>query len=252
MGRQSGWTATAGRPAVRKRNRQKDIRVYRGQIPSPGRPSVAWRADRVRFWAAIARGAKTEEACVEAGVSAPVGFSWFRHAGGVNPLLPPTVTGRYSLSPNERTLRSSTPKNSVCGRSLGVWGGPLDDLARAPSQRVDENLSTRLQGDDRSVARRTSSSSSEGGQVVGNDKLHDYVQERLSGGSKGPDGRALGPPGSQWSGSNKPHRTDRRWVQGWSPSRYLGGSGSTSPKMRPCASDTRRSIRRSTSKGAAL
>ena len=32
------------------------VRLYRGQIPSPGRPTVAWREDRVRFWVAIARG----------------------------------------------------------------------------------------------------------------------------------------------------------------------------------------------------
>jgi hypothetical protein len=75
--------------------------VYRGQIPSPGAPTVAWREDRVRFWAAIARGIKTEDACVEARVSGPVGFRWFRHAGGVNPCLAPTVSGRY-LSFSER------------------------------------------------------------------------------------------------------------------------------------------------------
>src|SRR3712207_4991687 len=74
---------------------QQQVRAYRGQIPSPGRPTVAWREDRVRFWAAIARGAKTEHACVEARVSGPVGFRWFRHAGGVNPALRPTVSGRY-------------------------------------------------------------------------------------------------------------------------------------------------------------
>ena len=73
--------------------KQKQAREYRGQIPSPGRPTVAWREDRVRFWAAIARGVKTEDAAVEAGVSGPVGFRWFRHAGGVNPALPPTGVG---------------------------------------------------------------------------------------------------------------------------------------------------------------
>lgn len=35
---------------------QRKAREYRGQMPSPGRPAVAWREDRVRFWAAIARG----------------------------------------------------------------------------------------------------------------------------------------------------------------------------------------------------
>ena len=59
--------------------KQKQARLYRGQIPSPGRPTVAWREDRVRFWSAVARGVKTEDACVEARVSGPVGFRWFRH-----------------------------------------------------------------------------------------------------------------------------------------------------------------------------
>ena len=38
------------------RERQREVQLYRGQMPSPGRPTVAWREDRVRFWAAIARG----------------------------------------------------------------------------------------------------------------------------------------------------------------------------------------------------
>jgi hypothetical protein len=78
------------------KQRQRAVQLYRGQIPSPGRPTVAWRQDRVQFWAAIERGAKTEDAAVEAGVSFPVAFRWFRHAGGVNPCLPPTVSGRYA------------------------------------------------------------------------------------------------------------------------------------------------------------
>src|SRR3954467_3204553 len=81
--------------------RQEQVRAYRGQIPSPGRPTVAWREDRVRFWAAIARGVMSEDAAAEAGVSSPVAFRWFRHAGGVTPCLPSTVSGRY-LSSAER------------------------------------------------------------------------------------------------------------------------------------------------------
>src|ERR1700744_1041142 len=77
------------------RERQRQVQLYRGQIPSPGAPTVAWREDRVRFWAAIARGVKTEDAAVEAGGSSPVASRWFRHAGGVNPCLSPTVSGRY-------------------------------------------------------------------------------------------------------------------------------------------------------------
>jgi IS30 family transposase len=50
-----------------------------------------------------------------------------------------------------------------------------------------------------------------------NDRLRQYVQDRLSGNVYDPDGRAVGPPGPAWKGRNKPHRGDRRWVQGWSP-----------------------------------
>jgi IS30 family transposase len=50
-----------------------------------------------------------------------------------------------------------------------------------------------------------------------NDQLRQYVQERLEGAIQGPDGSALGPTAPAWKGRNKPHRADRRWVQGWSP-----------------------------------
>src|ERR687890_2078689 len=90
--------------------RQQQVRAYRGQIPSPGRPTVAWREDRVRFWAAIARGEKTEDAAAAAGVSSPVAFRWFRHAGGVNPGLPVTVrfSQRIGRSAVVRTKAAAT------------------------------------------------------------------------------------------------------------------------------------------------
>src|SRR5438477_9884432 len=75
--------------------RQRAVRLYRGQMPSPGRPTVAWREDRVRFWAAIGRGASSEDAAAGIGVSPAVGTRWFRHAGGVAPKLPLMVSGRY-------------------------------------------------------------------------------------------------------------------------------------------------------------
>ena len=77
------------------RERRQQVQLYRGQIPSPGAPTVAWREDRVRFWAAIARRCEDRRRVGGGGVSSPVGYRWFRHAGGVNPCLPPTVSGRY-------------------------------------------------------------------------------------------------------------------------------------------------------------
>ncbi len=53
--------------------------------------------------------------------------------------------------------------------------------------------------------------------LASNDRLREYVQDRLSGAVKAPDGRVVGPPGPQWKGKNRPHRADRRWVEAWSP-----------------------------------
>jgi len=81
--------------------RQAAVREMRGKLVSPGRPTVGWRKDRVAFWVEIAKGEKTGDACVVAGVSSLVGYRWFRHAGGVNPRLSSSVSGRY-LSFGER------------------------------------------------------------------------------------------------------------------------------------------------------
>ena len=200
------------------RERQRAVQLYRGQIPSPGAPTVAWREDRVRFWAAIAGGATTDDAAVEAGVSSPVAYRWFRHAGGVNPCLPPTVSGRY-LSFAER-------------EDIAIWRGQkvgvreiARRLGRNPStisREVRRNASTRTwrleykastaQWHAERRARRPKEA-----KLVINERLRDYVQDRLSGLVKTPDGRVVGPEGPQWKGRNKPHRGDRRWVEAWSP-----------------------------------
>src|SRR3546814_11972490 len=54
--------------------------------------------------------------------------------------------------------------------------------------------------------------------LAANPRLREYVQERLSGQIRRPDGSlVVGPVSPQWIGRNKPHRKDRRWVSGWSP-----------------------------------
>jgi IS30 family transposase len=219
MGRQSGWSVRrAGRPAVRNRNPAKEIRLYRGQIPSPGRPSVAWREDRVKFWAAIARGLKSDEAGAEAGVSSPVAYRWFRHAGGVNPCLPQTVSGRY-LSFSEREDIAIWRAQSLGMREIARR------LGRSPStisREIRRNASTRVyppvykastaQWHAERRARRPKVA-----KMAANDALREYVQERLSRVQRKSGGRLVGPPGPKWNGKGKPHRADRRWVSGWSP-----------------------------------
>ena len=143
------------------KERQREVQLYRGQIPSPGRPTVAWRQDRVRFWEAIAGGAKAEEAAVEAGVSSPVGFRWFRHAGGVNPCLSPSVSGRYlSFSEGEDIALFRAQGLGVREIALRVNRSPS-----TISRELRRNASTRtwrlgVQGDDRAVPRRAACASS--------------------------------------------------------------------------------------------
>ncbi len=200
------------------KERQREVQLYRGQIPSPGRPTIAWRQDRVAFWAEIAKGEKTDDAAKAAGVSSPVGYRWFRHAGGVNPCLPPTVTGRY-LSFAEREDIALFKAQGAGVREIARR------LKRSPStisRELRRNASTRTfrleykaslaQWHAERHARRPKTA-----KLVKNKALHDYVQDRLSGRVHAADGRVLGPEGPKWQGKNKPHRGDRRWVQGWSP-----------------------------------
>jgi len=54
--------------------------------------------------------------------------------------------------------------------------------------------------------------------LVANERLREYVQERLAGAVRRLDGSAVpGPVTASWTGRNKPHRGDRNWVNAWSP-----------------------------------
>lgn len=198
--------------------RQRQVREYRGQMPSPGRPTVAWREDRVRFWAAIATGVLTDDASAAAGVSSPVGYRWFRHAGGVNPQLPTTVSGRY-LSFVEREdialLRAQGLGVREVARRLGRDASTISrELRRNASTRtygVDYKASTAQWHAERRARRPKVA------KLVVNERLRDYVQQRLSGEVRDADGAVIGPDGPAWKGRNKPHRGDRAWVTAWSP-----------------------------------
>jgi IS30 family transposase len=54
--------------------------------------------------------------------------------------------------------------------------------------------------------------------LADDERLREYVQERLSGQVRRPDGTAVpGPAAAPWKGRNKPRRQDRRWTRSWSP-----------------------------------
>src|SRR6476619_6925724 len=96
----SGCRNTWTEGVAMRAGRRRSDRALRAVLPrSPGRPGVAQRENRRRFWAAIAAGRSGEAAAVEAGVSPAVGTRWFWESGGMPPKLlsPPAkpLSGRY-------------------------------------------------------------------------------------------------------------------------------------------------------------
>ena len=83
------------------RRRRRSDRSGRAPLFSPGRPVVAGRDERRRFWAAIAAGMASEDAAVQVGMSQAVGTRLFREAGGKPPAMfrpsAKPLSGRCSL-----------------------------------------------------------------------------------------------------------------------------------------------------------
>jgi IS30 family transposase len=203
MGRPAGWmTALTGRSAMK----------------SPGKPSHRREVER-EFWREIATGLTSEQAAVAVGVSPAVGTRWFRQRGGMPLIGLAALSGRY-LSFSEReeiaVLRAQDVGVRETARRLG----------RAPStisRELRRNAATRggkleyrasvAQWKAELVASRPKTA-----KLVANGRLREYVQDRLSGRVRRPDGTPVeGPTAAPWKGRNKPRREDRRWVSGWSP-----------------------------------
>jgi IS30 family transposase len=204
MGRGPGWgAAMTGRPAMQ----------------SPGRPPVA-RGEHLRlFWSAIARGATSTDAGVEAGVSPVVGTRWFRERGGVIPqAIFRADSGRYlSFSEREQIALWRAEKVGVreIARRLGRHASTVSREVRRNASTRGGTLTYRATvaqwHRDRRAARPKAA------KLAANGALRRYVQDRLSGRLETEDGAKVDGPRVPFTGRNASRRADRRWGRAWSP-----------------------------------
>ena len=202
--------------------RRRSDRALRGKLPSLGRPGVARREDRRRFWASIAAGLTSEDAAVGVGVSPPVGSRWFREAGG----MPPSTLGRSSKPLSGRYLSFAEREEIALLRARGHGVREIARrLGRAPStisRELRRNAATRGGGLEyrattahwhaERAARRPKRA-----KLAEDATLRKYVQDRLAGEVAGPGGAAVRGPAVPWKGRRHGRRQHRRWARAWSP-----------------------------------
>jgi IS30 family transposase len=215
MGR--GERQTLEVPAGARRQWAAD-RALRPAMRSPGRPEPS-RAVQRAFWRLIAQGATTEDAAAEVGVSTPVGSRWFRHAGGMSPISLDEPTGRYlSFAEREEIALLNVQNHGVRAIARRIGRDPSTisrELRRNAATRANQRgyRAGVAQWKAQQAAKRPKTA-----KLVESDRLRDYVQERLDGSIRRPDGTTItGPATPAWKGLNKPHRQDRRWATAWSP-----------------------------------
>jgi IS30 family transposase len=171
------------------------------------------------FWREIAKGLSSEDAALAVGVSQAAGSRWFRERGGMPTFVLDPLSGRY-LSFQEREeiamLRAQGTGIREIARRLGRSPSTISrELRRNAATRggkLDYRASV-AQWKAELVARRPKTA-----KLATNDQLRQYVQERLAGHVRRPDGtKVSGPTTAPWKGRGKPHRQNRRWATAWSP-----------------------------------
>jgi DNA-binding CsgD family transcriptional regulator len=198
-------------------------RAGRPVMRSPGRPPVGRTDHRRWFWEAIAEGASSEQAAVVAGVSGPVGVRWFREGGGMPSVCLAAPSARY-LCFAEREEIALLRAEGMGVREIARWMG------RSPStisREVRRNAATRGGRLDyrASVAQwhaEQRAKRPKPAKLAVNDRLRDYVQERLAGEVQRPGGARVGGPQVAWKGRRHGRRRDRRWSRAWSPEQIAG------------------------------
>ena len=182
-----------------------------GSAPGPTRCGAG-------FWLKIAEGLTSEDAAIACGVSGPVGSRWFRERGGMPSIALTSPTGRY-LSFAEREEIALLKAQDVgvreiarrLGRSPSTISRELRRNAATRGGKLDYRASI-AQWKAELMARRPKES-----KLASNERLRDYVQDRLAGMIGRPDGELVPGPQVRFIGRRHGHRADRRWAKSWSP-----------------------------------
>src|SRR3954452_13011300 len=190
---------TSDVPEGRRRQWRAD-RALRPSMRSPGRPDPS-RVVQRQFWRLIETGVTTVEASLAVGVSWPVGTRWFRHAGGMPPISLAEPTGRYLTFEEREEIALMWAKGAgvrQIARALQRDPGTISrELRRNAATRggKQEYRATVAQWKAQQAAKRPKSA-----KLLGNDRLREYVQERLSGNVHRPDGTVVAGPRTPWAG----------------------------------------------------
>jgi IS30 family transposase len=190
----------------------------RAPLKSPGAPSLRRDVERL-FWHRIAEGLSSEDAALAVGASSAAGSRWFRERGGMPTFMLAPLSGRY-LCFEEREeialLRAQGAGVREIARRLGRSPSTVSRELRRNAATRGGKLEYRpsvAQWKAELMARRPKAA-----KLVVDDRLREYVQERLCGHVRRPDGTVVsGPAAAAWKGRNKPRRQDRRWARAWSP-----------------------------------
>jgi IS30 family transposase len=202
MGRPAGWmTELTGRAPMR----------------SPGAPSLRRDVERL-FWREIANGLTSEDAALVVGASSAAGSRWFRERGGMPTFMLRPLAGRYLCFEEREEIALLRAE----GRGIREIARRIGRSPSTVSRELRRNAATRgakleyrpsvAQWKADLMARRPKDA-----KLAVNDPLREYVQERLAGHVRRPDGTVAGPETAPWKGRNKPRRGDRRWATAWSP-----------------------------------
>jgi IS30 family transposase len=190
----------------------------RAPLKSPGAPSLRRDVERL-FWHRVAEGLSSEDAALAVGASSAAGSRWFRERGGMPTFMLAPLSGRY-LCFEEREeialLRAQGAGVREIARRLGRSPSTVSRELRRNAATRGGKLEYRpsvAQWKAELMARRPKAA-----KLAGDDRLREYVQERLCGRVRRPDGTVVpGPATTPWKGRNRPRRQDRRWATAWSP-----------------------------------